>query len=315
MIRTLASLVTWIAITALLVVSGGYTVHYLLTWQWRRAEFAAIGFVACMVFTATLVVLTRIRQLEERLAGASAAAPSLVPAPAPTRAPTGPSIEDGEPRPHFGWLADTPLYAWAITPLAVAALAGSGVLSGLDAPRPGVFIPIFLASGMVVAGVASVVERLAARRTSSRVPSAPRRGVRGTVLLTLAVIVVGAGITGIIFRGAHYWGGTLGPGRTHLVLDVRHRGPTPGAAVVGATVGRYCSLEAGTPARYRGVEPLGGGRVALTVSPALDDEAVTRLAGCLQDAIVDGHSIQLVAARAVVTAVPSAVPSTEDEGR
>ena len=105
----------------------------------------------------------------------------------------------------------------------------------------------------------------------------------------------------------------------HLVLDVRHQGPTPGAAVVASTVGRYCSLEAGIPARYRAVEPLAGERVVLTVSPALDDEAVTRFAGCLQDAVVERHRIELVDARAAVTAVPRTVPppvtSNEDEGR
>jgi hypothetical protein len=308
MIRTLATLTTWIAITALLVVSGGYTVHYLLTWQWTRAEFAGIGFVACMVFAATLVVLSRIRQLEERWAGTSTVAPTPA---APATAPTAASLDGAEPRPRFTWLTDAPLYVIAAAPVTVVLLAGSGSVPGLDAPRPGVFIPIFLASGMVVAGLASLVERLAARRTHARVGPAARRGVRATVLLALAVIVVGAGITGLVFRGAHYWGSPLGPGRTRLVLDVRHQGSTPGPAVVAATVGRYCSLEAGVPARYRGVEPLTGGRVLLTVSPALDDEAVARFGGCLQDAVVGRHSIEMLRARTVL----DAAPRVEDEGR
>jgi hypothetical protein len=310
MIRTLATLTTWIAITTLLVVSGGYTVHYLLTWQWTRAEFAAIGFVACMVFAATLLVLTRIRQLEERLAGTSKAVSAAAPTGAPTAAPTTAPVDDGEPRPRFDWLTATPLYALAATPFIVV-LAGTCVLPALDAPRPMVFIPIFLASGMVVAALASVVERLAARRTHARALPAARRGMLATIGLALAVIVVGAGITGLVFRGAHYWGSALGPGRTHLVLDVRHQGPTPGTADVAATMGRYCSLQSGVPARYRGVEPLAGGRVVLTVSPALDDEAVTRFAGCLQDAVVGRHSIELLTARAVLTAASPA----EDEGR
>jgi hypothetical protein len=305
MIRTLATLTTWIAITALLVVSGGYTVHYLLTWQWTRAQFAAIGFVACMVFAATLVVLTRIRALEARLADTSRAAQPTAPAVQQTAV-----LDHGEPRPQFAWLTDTPLYVLAAGPLAVAVLMGSAV-PALDAPRPAVFVPIFLAGGMLVAAAASVVERLAARRTNARVGPAGRRGVRATVLLALAVITVGAAVTGLVFRGAHYWGSPLGPGRTDLVLDVRHQGPTPGAAVVASAVGRYCSLQAGVPARYRGVELLAGDRVVLTVSPALDEEAVTRFAGCLQDAVVARHSIELLNARAVVTAVPP----TDDQGR
>jgi hypothetical protein len=298
MTRALATVTSWVALTAVLLVSGGYTVHYLLAWQWSRAEFAATAFVASLVACAVLLVLTRLRRMEERLErrlasltarGTPSPARSAATPPA-ARQPEGES--DGEPRPRLPWLTDTRIG------LAAAPLAAAVVLIRDRTPDHGVFIPVFLASGLLVSAVAASVERLAARRSGQQPTT---RRLRPGTLVTAAVAgaALAATTVGALYWTAHYWGGSLGAGRTSFELEVRHHGVTPGKGPVAAAAGRYCTLDTGLGARYRsaGVQP--DGRVLLVVTPALDDDAVDRLGGCLQDAILDGHTLVVHDVRAV----------------
>jgi hypothetical protein len=300
MTRALATVTSWVALTAVLLVSGGYTVHYLLAWQWSRAEFAATAFVASLVACAVLLVLTRLRRMEERLErrlasltarGTPSPARSAATPPA-ARQPEGES--DGEPRPRLPWLTDTRIG------LAAAPLAAAVVLIRDRTPDHGVFIPVFLASGLLVSAVAASVERLAARRSGQQPTT---RRLRPGTLVTAAVAgaALAATTVGALYWTAHYWGGSLGAGRTSFELEVRHHGVTPGKGPVAAAAGSYCTLDAGLGARYRSVGVRPDGRVRLVVTPALDDDAVARLGGCLQDAILDGHTLVVHDVR-VVTA-------------
>jgi hypothetical protein len=298
MTRLVAALTCWAALAAVVVVSGGYTVHYLFAWQWGRAEFAATAFVASLVVGAALLVLVRLRRMEERLERRLAALTLSGSPPAdvsPTDAPATTSGDD-EPRPHFTWLSASRLQLSAV-PLVAVAVATSSI--PLEAPRPSVFIPVFLATGLVVSALAAGVERLAARRTGLRTPPGGARP-SGLGVVAAAAVVVAVALVGGLYWASHYWGSPLGPGTTTFEVEVRHQGSSPGDRVVAATAGRLCSLDEGVGTRFRDVRRLPGGHVLLRVSPALDGDAVVRFGGCLQDAILERHRLVVHDVRAAV---------------
>ena len=286
MIRIVASVTTWLALTAVLVISGGHAVYYLLEWEWVRAQIAGIAFVAALVVSATLVLLARLRALEQRL---DALARAAVAAPAPvaaTDADAGP-----EPRPDFAWLA--PTSGWSALALPILALVA------LREPAPAVFIPIFLATGIAVSVVASGVERLAALRHPAAAAPLGATGAVGarrpvgyrTALAVPAggMVVVGAVIGGL-WLGAHYWSEPVGAGTTTLTVEVERNGRASTDPEVAEVVGRYCVLNAGVDVRFRDVVATPEG-VLLRVTPLLDADAQERFGGCLEDAVLDRHRL------------------------
>lgn len=298
MTRTVASVITWLALVAVLLVSGGHTVYYLLEWQWVRAQIAGIAFIAALVVSATLVVLVRLRTLERRLdvLVRSVTAPSAARAPQPGPTGDGPTSTDPEPRPDFAWLSASD--AWSALALPLLALPA------LRDPAPAVFIPVFLATGVAVSVVASGVERLAAHRQAAAnapaeaaaVTPRPRASNRaaGAVLLGGALVI--GGVIGGLWLTAHYWSAPVGPGTTTLVLEVERNGiATSSDLEVAEVLGRYCVLNAGVDVRYGGVGPGADGRVLLRVNPLLDEDAQQRFGGCLEDAVLDLHRVSVSA--------------------
>jgi hypothetical protein len=293
MTRAFASFVTWLSLLGVLVVSGGYTVAYLFSWQWMRAQIAGLAFVAALVVVSAMAVMARIRRLERRL-------DALLPV-AATRTPSPPP--DVEPRPDFRWLS---------TPTPAPALLAMPLLDGLRAPDGSVFIPVFLATGLVVAGLASVVERISALRHGRAVAVAPRpppppgtpraAAIRPFVLVPLiSAAVVAAVVTGL-WRTAHYRSEPIGPGVTTLVVDVSRSTPEGQPWHVSrdkavAVVGEFCTVHAGVDVRLVGVTPGRGGSTLLRVRPLLDAAAQQRFSGCVEDAILDRHSLHVLATR------------------
>jgi hypothetical protein len=306
--RAVASFVTWLSVVAVLVVAGGYTVTYLFQWQWMRAQIAGIAFVAALVVASTLAVLARIRRLERRLDLLT----TLTLARAEDQAAPG-DRPDVEPRPDFPWLAP------ATSAPALLALP----LLGLAPPEGSVFIPVFLATGLVVAALASVVERISALRhgnpvlmverpaaatlSPTPVPRAPgarvHRGYPFVLVPVVAAAVVAAVVAGL-WRTAHYRSEPLGPGITTLTVEVSRSTAgisgvpelpeeTPAEAV--EAVGRFCGLNAGIDVRYVGVAAGPAGTTLLRLSPLLDEAAQERYAGCLEDAVLDRHVLDVVA--------------------
>lgn len=62
--------VAWVVLVVTMLVAGCYTVISLARWQWNRALFFAIVFVAAEVLLAAGVVLARLAKVERELAGA-----------------------------------------------------------------------------------------------------------------------------------------------------------------------------------------------------------------------------------------------------
>lgn len=300
MIRIVASVTTWLALTAVLLVAGGHTVYYLLQWEWVRAQIAGIAFVAALVVSATLAVLSRLRGLERRLDVLVQSVASGVPAGlAGPGAPAGPATgSDPEPRPDFGWLSPSSRWSGLALPLLA--------LPVLREPAPAVFIPVFLATGIAVSVVAAGVERLAAHRHATVTSAARATGVlapprtvssrAASGVLLGGVLVIGAVIGGL-WLTAHYWSAPVGPGTTTLVLEVERNGTTSSNLEVAEVMGRYCVLNAGVDVQYGNVVLASDGRVLLRVMPLLDEDARSRFGGCLEDAVLDRHRVVVAGVR------------------
>lgn len=298
MIRTLASVTTWLALTAVLLVSGGHTVYYLLEWEWVRAQIAGIAFVAALVVCATLVLLARLRALEQRLDDLARGGGPAVGATDVAAALPAPAGSDPEPRPDFAWLSPSSSWSALALPLLAPAVLGE--------PAPAVFIPVFLATGVAVSVVAAGVERLAAHRHAVTAPAATRPELghpwRPTSIWTGLAVPLGgalvvAAVVGGLWLSAHYWSEPIGPGTTTLTLDVERNGRVSTDLDVADTVGRYCVLSSGVDVRFGDVAPGPAGTVLLRVTPLLDDDAQKRFGGCLEDAVLDRHRIAVTDVR------------------
>lgn len=303
MTRLVATVVMWLALVAVIVVAGAYTVYYLLAWQWGRAELAGTAFVAALVVGSTLVVLGRLQRIERRLDRLEQVEPQPMTQPV-TRPMTQPVTQpmavrqeatENEPTPDFPWLsARTPPQAVALATLVVAG----------GAPDQSVFIPVFLAAGLVVSFLAGAVERLSLLRHGGRAgapppgtAAVPASEVVRTRPLTALVVVPVAGLVAIgllvggLYWASHYWSRPIGPGITTMTVEVDTKGATATDLEVVETAGRYCALDAGTKAGYEGVRAGPGRTTLLRFSPLLDDDAQDRLVGCLEDVLLEYHQL------------------------
>lgn len=296
MTRLVAKAVMWLALAAVVVVSGSHFVYYLYQWEWGRAGIAGTGFTAALILGSTFLFLSRIQRLERRLDQILLAQQAV----ARTAELAGPP--DIEPRPDFPWLARTRPH-----------LLGIMALVAYDPPRPSVFIPVFLAAGLAISASAGVVERIAALRYRAK-PAAGTAAARQTATAgapptvrevisaqprrALVVLpVVGVVITGIFVGGlyviSHYWSRPIGPGVTTMTVEVSSRGPVYPAIEVVESVGRYCSMNSGVGVRYLGVAPGPGESTLLRLAPLLDDDAQDRVVGCVEDALLEWHILDV----------------------
>jgi hypothetical protein len=296
--RLVARAVLWITLVAVVAVAGVHFIYYLANWEWSRAGIAGLALVSALVVGGTFLVLGRLRRLERRVEEvllALQAAPTDPAVPARTETPT----PDLEPRPDFPWLA-APTATHALGAVLLALVAW-------EPPDQSVFIPVFLAAGIVISAVAGGVERVAALRhrgsasnTLDAAPPSTREvlGRRpGTTLR--ALVVAGAAVAGLAVGGlyllSHYWSEPIGPGVTTMTVVVDNRGPTTTDIAVVETVGRYCTLNSGTHVRFRGVQTGPGEATTLRVSPLLDEDAQNRYIGCVEDAVLEWHRLTVTA--------------------
>lgn len=124
--------VAWFIGGVTLLASGTYIFVYLYRWEWNRALFVAIVFVAAEVAMATAVILRQLRQPQPQARGLDSAPGAADPTVLARlrQAPAG--------RDHFAWLAR-------------------------DLTRTNVFITVLLGGGVVLSAGAWVLDRLAHR--------------------------------------------------------------------------------------------------------------------------------------------------------
>lgn len=286
MIANLLRIVVRLTLAGTLLVAAGYTVHYLYSWQWQRAQIALGATLAALVVAATGVVLGRLDRLERDLGRRlDRLETSAIPG-GPTVAASGSGPgRDAAPRdpeaPDFPWL-DPAASRMIAVPVAAGAAAAAGE------PRAAVFIPVLLGAGLLVTVVAGLVERVAARLNAPRPPRA-----RVVALDVAVVVVLTAAVTAGVWRSAHYRPERLGEGRTVLAVDVRTKAaPVPAVDTVG-TLARYCARTAISGVQVVGVETRTETSAALVLSPLLDQEARRRFEGCLEDANLSGYRLSV----------------------
>jgi hypothetical protein len=123
-------------LTALVTMGGAgwYVFVYLYRWEWNRALISGVIFLAAEIGLMTSLVITRLARIERRLDERD------------PRQPPDPAVlarlheSAPPPREPFAWL-------------------------GKSSQELSVFVPVLLGAGVVLSGLAWVVERLARRLT------------------------------------------------------------------------------------------------------------------------------------------------------
>lgn len=292
MTRLVARAVLWLALTGVVVVSGSHTVYYLLGWEWNRASISATGFVAALVMSCTLLLFERLRRVEAKVDKLLSARAATTHSGGTDPTAGGEAEANGELRPDFPWLSQTTLPA-----------VGLVALLPVDPPDRAVFIPVFLAAGLIISAMAAGVERLAGFLELRRSPKphlateglAPLREQRWWVLAavtTAAVFVIALSVGGL-YRVSHYGSQPIGPGLTTMTVEVQSKGPPTTPSEVVETVGRHCAMDTGVGIEFSGVAPGPQDSTLLRVEPLLDEDARDRYIGCLQDAVLEWHRLSV----------------------
>lgn len=266
-----------------LAATGIYLFVYLVRWEWHRALVAGVLFVAAELALASAAILDRLRSIQTAVEAGAAAAPEAHP-----DAATLAHLRDAapEPRTSFDWLS-----------------------------RPGsemsVFVPILLGAGVVLSGVAWVVERVA-RATATPglerglalrlaplgmpvgtlagvpAPVASPRRLSAAVHVLVAVAAAGAATVGIdaMADATQTRPDPRVAGTTSVVLAV-----DPGSArsplVAASALWGACTTQLGGGFQLVGMNAVGGGEVQFLVQPEVGKYAERRLRGCINDATTD----------------------------
>jgi hypothetical protein len=274
--------------------SATYVVVYLFRWEWHRALMSGVIFVAAELGLLGSMVLRRLGAIEQSLAQRS------------TALPTGPSLGDHAP---------------VVQP--VQAQRPVQRFPWLDPTRMGVFIPVLMGAGAILAGLASVVER-AARIVSSRPNKRegigagrlglelPPGGLRATPVAEpgrspspgpvhrwarLVLTAVGGGLAAFIALGlvivlADATKSRPDPARIDLATELRlevgyHRTDRRSTTASAAALVEACRTTVDASKVISDPVPVDARRVLITVWPSLGRHELRKFRGCLEDLVLD----------------------------
>jgi hypothetical protein len=274
----------YVAALLTLACTGVYLFVYLYRWEWHRAIVAGVLFLAAEVGIVASVLLDRMRSIERRLDRlADIEAARQVEVRLHEAAP--------EPRVGFEWLRQ-------------------------EADRMSVFVPLLLGAGVVLSGLAWLVERLARatagpalerglalRLSPLTLPAGGLRSPAPTVPLDLprlshsTALKVGGVVLAAAALGLGYDSladatqtrpDVVRPGTSSsVVLEVDNKRTRVGTMPTAANLFGACTPQLGPPFTLTGLTVAAGGRVEATISPAIGRNAERRLRGCLEDATSD----------------------------
>ena len=273
--------------------AGTYLVVYLYRWQWQRAILCGILLLVVEVMLLGIVLLARLTRIEERVKESDARQRELTARQEDVlgRLRQASAERDGA---RFRWLEDT-------------------------ADRTYVFVPVLMVTGVLLSGLAWVVQRIASatgrpaeRRLAGRlaVLTAPEPGTlageledrpaigrrsRGRVARTAVVGVVGAALLAALVVGLADLTQTReqsasGSEATSVLVQVDVRGADMTAerqALAAQQVWERCRDSTSVPLNHATLGSLGDGMFAGVVRPALTEHDRMRLRGCLEDAALD----------------------------
>ncbi|AZQ34019.1 hypothetical protein EJ357_11485 [Streptomyces cyaneochromogenes] len=290
--------------------AGTYLIVYLYRWQWQRAMICGVLLLVVEVMLFGLVTLGRLNRIEERLRDTDRRQRELDARQedvlARLREPAAASEEK-----RFRWLDD-------------------------PADRTYVFVPVLMVAGVVLSGLAWVVQKVAAatarpaeRRLAGRLavlaapdPGAPGdlddlpppgsgssrgRTARVTTVGILAAALLAALIVGLADLTQTRAEGSNENEATSVVVQVDLRGPdltSDRKALAAQQIWESCRDSTAVPLRHATLGDLGDGMFAGVVRPALTEHDLMRLRGCLEDATLER-------AHLTVIAVGDAEPSDE----
>ena len=278
-------------LVVVVVASGCYLLVYLYRWEWNRALISGLFFLIAEIALAASMILGRLRALEERL----------------DRSPASPGVDEvlgrvretaPPDRAPFNWLEDS-------------------------TQRFQVFVPVLMGAGVVLSGLAYLVERaasatakpllereLAGRLASLAVPAggfltaapsgssvladdrppvaAVRRRYPAPVRVAAVVAAAGLGFLAVDTLAAQTQNGgdPVIEGTTHLDLQVVYGRP---AAVVDTAEAFWAVCRAALPSGIDVVDitATGSDRVRMSLSPALGRHGSRRFLGCVEDVTLD----------------------------
>ena len=282
-----------VLVGVVLVASGAYFLVYLYRWQWNRVLMAGLFFVAAELAVVASVLLRRLQAIEDRIEELKdrPAAPSP---PAALEAIRGSAPP---PQDRFAWLRESESHT-------------------------NVFLPILLGAGVLLSGVATVVERIAGATAkpvlehrlalrlqplalpaggllgpAAPLPLAPRK--RGVAIGRVFAVAVAAlllyGAIDVLSDATQTRADADTTGMTtSLVLSIRHRDPGRSAAEGAEETTEalwYACRGTLRPERLERLtarlQPLPGTQARLTITPGLGEHAQRQFLGCLEDATFD----------------------------
>ncbi|QOV39066.1 hypothetical protein IM697_12155 [Streptomyces ferrugineus] len=280
--------------------AGTYLIVYLYRWQWQRAMICGVLLLVVEVMLFGLVTLGRLNRIEERLRDTDRRQRELDARQEDvlTRL-REPAAAEEEKR--FRWLED-------------------------PAERSYVFVPVLMVAGVVLSGLAWVVQKVAAttarpaeRRLAGRLallsapdPAAPgdledlpapgngsrRRTARLTAVSVVAVALLAALVTGLANVTQTRAEEANEHQATSVLVRVDLRGTDMSAdrkALAARQIWEGCRDSTAVVLRHAPLGNLGDGMFAGVVRPALTDHDVLRLRGCLEDATLERAHLTVIA--------------------
>lgn len=288
--------------------AASYVVIYLYRWQWQRAILCGVLLLVVEVLLLGLAVLGRVSRLEKRIDQRFAEDGRQAEVLARLRQPDqGPYAGPGRAR--FRWLEDP---------------AEPGADPRLH--RTHVFVPVLMVTGVLLSGLAWVVQRIAEstvrpraeKRLAGRLaplaapPLDPGDGgpeledrpalgrgrnpwaVGGVTVA--AVAVLGAGVVGLADLTQTRPERESGAAATSVLVKVVLRDDaSPARADFAAhQVWERCRDSTSVPLHHATLGELGDNLYAGVIHPALSGHDRLRLRGCLEDTAVDRTHLQVL---------------------
>ncbi|MDN3020995.1 hypothetical protein [Streptomyces sp. S.PB5] len=280
--------------------AGTYLVVYLYRWQWQRAMLCGVLLLVVEVLLLGIVMLGRLTRIEERISASDRRQRELAARQEDALARLRqPALEREETQ--FRWLAD-------------------------PADKAYVFVPVLMVTGVVLSGLAWVVQRIAAatgrpaeRRLAGRLavltapdpaspddledlPAPAAVPPRGRTVRMAAVGVVGVALLGGLVVGLADLTQTReehanDSAATSVVVKVDMRGPDTThqrRSLAAEQIWERCRDSTSVPLRHETLGDLGDGLFAGVVRPALTDHDRLRLRGCLEDATLERAHLTVV---------------------
>ena len=273
--------------------AGTYLVVYLYRWQWQRAMICGVLLLVVEVMLFGLVTLGRLSRIEERLRDTDRRQRELDARQEDvlTRL-REPAAAQEETR--FRWLED-------------------------PADRTYVFVPVLMVAGVLLSGLAWVVQKVASatarpaeHRLAGRlaVLAAPDPAhpddledlpplgggpARGRTARLATVTLVGTTLVAALIVGLADLTQTRREGAnenaaTSVVVQIELRGTdvsSDGKALAAQQIWESCRHSTAAPLHHATLGDLGDGTFAGVVRPALTEHDLMRLRGCLEDATLD----------------------------